>query len=87
MEEMVCGGELAPRVLAVTTSSDFTLLLVFNNGEQRIFDAKPLLSVQVFKKLKNPEFFKLAKVEYGTVVWPEDIDYCPDCLYEESVLV
>lgn len=87
MKDTIYAGELSPRVLSVTTSGDFKLFLKFNNGEKRVFDAKPLLSAKVFSKLKDPTFFKLAKVEHGTVVWPSDIDYCPDCLYKESVLL
>ncbi|MCL2512942.1 MAG: DUF2442 domain-containing protein [Oscillospiraceae bacterium] len=37
-----------------------------------------------FRPLRNKEFFTAVKAEYGTVVWPNDIDYCPDTLYEES---
>ena len=28
----------------------------------------------------NKEFFRSVKVAYGTVIWPHDIDYCPDTL-------
>ena len=26
-------------------------------------------------------------IEYGTVVWPQEIDYCPDTLYAQSIPV
>ena len=41
----------------------------------------------MFSKLKDKDFFKALKVEYGTIMWADDIDYCPDTLYEQSVLV
>ena len=50
-----------------------------------MFDANQLLDMKVFAPLKNPEFFKSVKVEFGTIVWPRDIDYCPDTLYAQSV--
>jgi len=63
---------------------DYHLYLKFTNGDHRIFDARPLLSYEVFEPLKNKDFFHLVKVAYGSVLWPNDIDYCPDTLYEES---
>ena len=35
--------------------------------------------------MRNKEFFKTVPIEYGSVAWSDGIDYCPDCLYEESV--
>jgi hypothetical protein len=66
---------------------NYTLSVLFNNGEQRIFDAKPILSLPAFKALNNKGFFGLVKAEHGTIAWPKDIDYCPDTLYAESVPV
>jgi len=82
---MLRGEALLPRVKTVVPKEDYTLLLSFNNGEQRLFDAKPLLSYPVFGALRDPDFFRLVKPAYGTVLWPDDIDYCPDTLYVESV--
>jgi hypothetical protein len=64
---------------------DHTLLLTFTNGERRCFDMRPYLHYPVFKRLSNPGFFRLARVEYGTVTWPGEIDIAPETLYEESV--
>lgn len=61
------------------------LQLTFNTGEQRRFDMAPYLHYPVFQKLQNPGFFKLAKVDYGTVTWPGDIDIAPETLYYESL--
>ena len=85
MDDIINGSPLGPRVVAVTPTDDYKLFLTFTNGERRIFDAKPLLEVPVFKQLANISFFKSVKVAYGTVMWPQDIDYCPDTLYMESV--
>ena len=81
----IFGEPLGPRVVEVLPTADYCLRLAFDNGEQRFFDAKPLLSLPAFKPLQNKEFFTAVKVELGTVVWPQDIDYCPDTLYNESV--
>jgi hypothetical protein len=85
MDMIIKGAPLGPRVLEVTPNDDYELIITFNNGEQRKFDAKQLFEMKVFEPLKNLSFFKLVKVEFGTVVWPHDIDYCPDTLYMQSV--
>lgn len=69
----------------VKVCSDYHLLLTFNSGERRNFDMKPYLNYPVFKKLQNPGFFSLARVDYGTVTWPCDIDIAPETLYADSV--
>ena len=84
-DSLIHGKPLGPRVSSVSPLDDFKLFLTFTNGEQRVFDAKPLLSLGVFKPLCNGEMFKAVKVAYGSVLWPQDIDYCPDTLYEQSV--
>lgn len=86
-DDIIYGEPLGPRVLKVSPMDDYKLLLNFNNGENRIFDVKPLLSMGVFEILQKKDFFELVRAEYGTVVWPNDIDYCPDTLYEQSVPV
>ena len=74
-------------VNTVETIADYGLLLTFNSGECRRFDMKPYLSYPVFQRLINPSFFLLAKVNYGTVTWPGDIDIAPETLYAHSVPV
>ena len=85
MCEMISGAPLGPRVTDVIPNDNYELLLTFDNGERRRFDASQLLSMKVFAPLKNIAFFKTVKVEFGTVVWPQDIDYCPDTLYAQSI--
>ena len=68
----------------VKAKKDYTLLITFENGEQRIYDARPLLSKPIFSKLNNITFFIGAKAEYGTVTWSDDVDIAPEHLYENS---
>ena len=85
MQDYLIHGEpLGPRVAQVSPMEDYRLYLTFTNGDRRIFDAKPLFSFEVFKPLENELFFRSVKVAYGSVLWPNDIDYCPDTLYAES---
>jgi len=64
---------------------DFGLILTFNSGERRRFDMRPYLHYPVFRRLQNPGYFSLARVDYGTVTWPGDIDMAPETLFDESV--
>ena len=73
-----------PEVAAVSPLSGHILLLTFTNGEQKQYNMTPYLHYPVFQRLQNPEFFKLAKVDYGTVVWPGEIDIAPETLYLDS---
>ena len=74
-----------PRVESVTTTEDYRLIVVFTNGEKAVFDCSYLLDFGVFTELKDTSYFKQARVEYGTVTWPNEQDICPDTLYEDSV--
>ena len=72
-------------VVKVIPNADFHLDLVYANGEQRRFDMRPLLSMKPWDKIASPEIFRLARAEYGTVVWPGEIDIAPETLYDDSV--
>jgi hypothetical protein len=74
-----------PRVKTVQCLEEFGLFLVFNNGEQRRFDCRPYLQTGVFQELQDLRYFHQARVEMGTVVWPNEQDFCPDTLYQDSV--
>ena len=73
-----------PRVQSVTSTDQYELLLLFTNGETGVFDCSHLLDFGVFKELKDLNYFKQARVEFGTVTWPHEQDICPDTLYLDS---
>lgn len=88
MTELIHGAEpLGPRVRDVAALPGYQLELTFTNGERRAFDARGLLEYPVYRRLKDEGFFRTARVEYGSVCWPGDIDCCPDRLYRDSVPV
>lgn len=71
-------------VVKVEVKPHFMLHLEFENGEKRVFDMSPYMDKKPFVQLKNPSLFALASVDYGTVVWPGDIDIAPETLYDRS---
>ncbi len=76
-----------PRVQNVHPEAGYMLLITFNNGEHRLFDVKPYLSKGVFTSLKDSNIFRRVKPFNGSILWPGDIDLCPDTLYEDSIKV
>ena len=85
MSEIIRGAPLSPRVKAVEATDNFELLLTFNTGEKKKFDAKNLFQYPIYAPLKNIGFFKLVKVENMCVYWNDEIDICPDTLYVQSI--
>jgi hypothetical protein len=77
--------EILLDVIDVEPQQDNTLRLVFENNEIRLFDMTPYLDKKPFTKLKNSPLFMKARVEYGTVVWPGNIDIAPETLWDRSI--
>lgn len=73
------------KVIAVTANNDYSLNLTFNDGAVKLFDVKPYLDYEVFLELKDLQYFKQVRVDFGTVVWPHDQDISPETLYVEGV--
>lgn len=75
------------KVIAVTANEDFSLDLTFNDGSVKRFDAKPYLDYELFRELKDLNYFRQVGVAFGTVEWPHEQDISPETLYLESVPV
>ena len=78
------GGPMNPRVRSVQPLDDYKLRLTFTNGEIGVYDCTPLLDFGVFRELRDPEYFREARVFLETVAWPHEQDICPDTLYLDS---
>lgn len=87
------------RIVSVAANDDFTLRIVFDNGEARILDCKPFLKEgTVFEPFMNIENFKRVYLDDtrsvawdidptvdSEVVWSNKVDLCPDSCYVDSV--
>lgn len=72
------------KVVKAKAENDFSLILEFNDGSIKRFDAKPYLDFPVFRELKNIKKFKRIKVVFGTVQWQNEQDISPETLYLEG---
>ena len=73
-----------PRVKEVYPIENYQLRLVFNNGEEKIFDVKPYLTIGVFKELQNIGVFNSVRPFLGSILWENNVDLSPDTLYMEG---
>ena len=85
-------------ITSVTPNKDFTLTLGFDNGEQRVYDCKPLLKAgTVFEPFIQYENFARVYLDEqksvawdrdpnvdSEVVWSNKVDICPDSCYVDS---
>jgi hypothetical protein len=71
-------------VKKVKPLNDYNLELTFENSEVKIFDLKPYLDMGLFKTLKDKKLFKMVKISYDTIEWPNKVDLDPEVLYEKS---
>ena len=75
-----------PRPIAVKPLDDYRLYITFQNNERKIYDTKPLHTLLSYQKLKNKSYFASAKADGMCVYWDDEVDICPDMLYEESTI-
>ena len=73
-----------PGVTSVEASAEHRLVLRFDNGESRVFDVGPLLTVGRFRTLASPQVFRKVHVAFDTVEWENGLDLDPEYLYEQS---
>lgn len=72
------------KITAVKALDGMMLLLTFEGGEKRLFDAHELTG-PAFDPLKDPAIFKTAAIQYGAVVWLDgEIDCAPEFMYKHS---
>ncbi len=72
---------LRPKPIEVAPLDNYKLSLVFDNGEHKIFDVKPLINGEWFGELQDISIFKTVKIAGNTVEWINGQNICPDDLY------
>ncbi|MGI8641261.1 MAG: DUF2442 domain-containing protein [Pyrinomonadaceae bacterium] len=59
---------------------EYQIKIVLSNGEKGIFDVKPYLDRGIFTELKDYNYFRNARIEYGTITWTHGQDFSPETI-------
>ena len=70
-------------VVSVEPKAQLSLAVRFLDGTEGTVRFEPSHLSGVFASLNDPSFFRQARVEYGAVTWPGDVDLAPDAMYRE----
>ena len=86
------------KIVTVIANDDFTLTLIFDNNEKRLYDMKENLDGDVFKPFRTLSEFKRVFIDENgsvawdinpnidsNVVWRNRVDLCPDSCYLNSI--
>ena len=72
-------------VTDVRVLDGYRLELTFSDGVRGVVDLLNRIVGRggVFGPLEDAQFFRQVRVDYelGTIVWPNEADFCPDLLY------
>ncbi len=72
-------------ITAVKTLDDMMMILTFESGEKRLYDASVLLKYPAFAPLADETVFRNTVIDHGVVTWLDgDIDIAPETMYHES---
>jgi hypothetical protein len=74
-----------PSVKEVRPQEDYTLSIVFENGEKGTLDMKPILNFGVFQRLNKYEIFRQVRVSFDTVEWECGVDLDPEFIYKKCI--
>lgn len=78
---------LQPKLIRVTPKDNYRLLLVYETGEQKLFDVKPYITGEWYGELKDLNNFNSVRVANHTVEWNGGQDISPHELYEDSISI
>ena len=72
------------RVKKAEYVDDYMVRMLFSDGITKVVDFKPFLkdAKNLFLPLLDMEYFKGFSVDDTTICWPNEVDFCPDVLYE-----
>lgn len=71
-------------VKKIVEVTGYTITLTFNDKKTKVVDLETYLDKGIFLRLRDPDYFNKVQLnkEAGTIVWPNEADFCPDVLYK-----
>ena len=70
-------------VIAIEYTSGYSYRIVFDDNTSAVIDFSEYLDGgPVFAALRNLDFFQKARIEGGTIAWPNGADIAPETLYD-----
>ncbi len=74
-------------VISIEYRSGHTYLITFDNGVSGVVDFSEFLNRgPVFAPLRDLDFFRMARIEGGTIAWLNGADIAPKSLYKKCQL-
>lgn len=74
-------------VVAIEYREGYVYFIAFDDGLQGEVDLSEYVGRgPVFKPLKDLAFFQQARIEGGTISWPNGADIAPETLYEKVAI-
>lgn len=70
------------QIISVKPVENYCIELVFEDGLKKTISIKPFIKDGKSKELENMEIFNSARVDYGTLVFDNEYDFCPVTLRE-----
>ena len=71
---------MIPDVTDFEIFADHRIKVTLSNGKRGVFDVKPYLDRGVFKELRDYNYFKRVRIEFGTLTWPNEQDFSPETI-------
>ncbi len=75
---------MLPPLIKVIANDDYTLSLLFANGESGTLDIKPILDFGVFQKIKNLNEFRRVRIAFDALEWDCGVDLDPEYIYKTA---
>jgi hypothetical protein len=69
-----------PDVIDFKILADYKINITLSNGKKGIFDVTHYLDRGIFQELKDYNYFKRARIEFGTITWPNEQDFSPETI-------